>query len=277
MKMKNNYHTHLKYCNHATGVTEDYVLEAIKLGFDEIGITDHAPIPYDFMSKEEYKYNFCNENMKLEFVPKYLKEIKESKELHKNEIKVLSGFETEYIQGKEAFYKFLRDQVDYLNLGVHYFLNKKGHIISSYDGISYKNIDEYKEACIQGMETGLFNTLVHPDLFFFLYKDKNGNRTFDEKCIEVSKQIIESAIKNNVYLEVNCNALKKPEQVEDVSNWKYPIKDFWLIAREYKDLKIIVGADSHAPERLSGFHVDAIYKFVEDLGLNILEKMEINH
>ena len=277
MRMKNNYHTHLKYCNHATGVTEDYVTEAIKLGFNEIAITDHAPIPVAFMTKEEYKHNWCSDTMPLEFIDKYIKEIKTSKELHKNEIKVLSGFETEYIPGKEAYYKLLRDKTDFLNLGVHYFLNNKGHILNTYGDVNYRNVHEYKDTCIKAMQTGLFNTLVHPDLFFYGYKDKNGNRVFDEECIKISKEIIEAAIKYNIYLEVNCNALKKEEEVSDVSNWKYPIKEFWMIAKEYKDLKIIVGCDSHAPERLSGFHVDAIYNFIDQIGLNILEKMEINH
>ena len=256
--MKNNYHTHLKYCNHATGVTEDYVKEAIKLGFNELAITDHAPIPVAFMTKEEYKHNWCSDTMPLEFIDKYIKEIKDSKELHKNEIKVLSGFETEYLPGKEAYYKMLRDKTDFLNLGVHYFKNKKGHVLNTYGDINYKNVSEYKDTCIEAMKTGLFNTLVHPDLFFYGYKDKNGNHFFDEECIKVSKEIIESAIKY-------------------ISSWKYPIKDFWIIAKEYKDLKIIVGCDAHAPERLSGFHVDAIYKLIDEIGLNVLEKMEINH
>jgi len=277
MRMKNNYHTHLKYCNHATGVTEDYVCEAIKLGFNEIAITDHAPIPVDFMTKKEYKDNYCTENMKLEFVPKYLKEIKESKELHKNEIKVLSGFETEFVYDREAFYRFLREQVDFLNLGVHFFKNKKGHIIDCYNYLSYKNLEEYKDTCIKAMETGIFNTLVHPDMFFYGYKNKDGENIFDDLCIKVSREIIEAAIKNNVYLEINCNNIKKEDVAKDMNLWKYPRKEFWLIAKEYKDLKIIVGCDAHAPERLSGFHVDAIYKFIDELGLNVLEKMEINH
>ncbi|MBQ9899526.1 MAG: PHP domain-containing protein [Acholeplasmatales bacterium] len=277
MRMKNNYHTHLKYCGHATGVTEDYVKEAIRLGFDELAITDHGPIPVDFMNKQEYKDNYCYENMKLEFVPKYLNEVKESKELHKNEIKILSGFETEFIYDRLPFYKFLREQVDFINLGVHFFKNKKGHIIDCYNNLSYRNIDEYKDTCIKAMETGLFNTLVHPDMFFCSYKDKNGENKFDENCERISKEIIEAAIKNNVYLEVNCNNIKTEEMAANPNSWRYPRKEFWMIAKEYKDLKIIVGCDAHAPERLLGFHVDAIYKFIDDLGLNVLDKMEINH
>ena len=43
--MKTNYHTHNYRCNHATGTASDYVEEAIKNGFSEIGISDHLPHP----------------------------------------------------------------------------------------------------------------------------------------------------------------------------------------------------------------------------------------
>ncbi|MDE6013685.1 MAG: PHP domain-containing protein [Anaeroplasmataceae bacterium] len=42
--IKANYHTHLVYCNHAVGHAEDYIQEALKHHFVEIGITDHAPV-----------------------------------------------------------------------------------------------------------------------------------------------------------------------------------------------------------------------------------------
>ncbi len=35
--LKANYHTHLKYCNHAIGSTEDYVKVALENGMTEIG------------------------------------------------------------------------------------------------------------------------------------------------------------------------------------------------------------------------------------------------
>ena len=43
--VKNNYHTHIKLCNHAFGMPKDYVEEAIKLGMDSLGISDHNPVP----------------------------------------------------------------------------------------------------------------------------------------------------------------------------------------------------------------------------------------
>ena len=37
--MKTNYHTHTARCMHATGSDEDYVLSAIKGGYQELGFS----------------------------------------------------------------------------------------------------------------------------------------------------------------------------------------------------------------------------------------------
>ena len=44
--MKTNYHTHTARCMHATGSDEDYVLSAIKGGYQELGFSDHTPWKY---------------------------------------------------------------------------------------------------------------------------------------------------------------------------------------------------------------------------------------
>ena len=96
--------------------------------------------------------------------------------------------------------------------------------------------------------------------FYKLYMDKQ-------------KRIIESAIKNNVYLEVNANGFKRIRP----DGLLYPYPDFWIIAREYKDLKIIIGADAHYPEALCNQNVLKAFEFVKEYNIPILDKMEINH
>ena len=40
---KTNYHMHTYRCMHASGTDEEYVLSAIKNGYEEIGFSDHSP------------------------------------------------------------------------------------------------------------------------------------------------------------------------------------------------------------------------------------------
>lgn len=268
--IKNNYHTHVSYCNHAIGEVEDYVKMAISLGFDEIGITDHAPIPENFMNKTDYEHNWCSENMKVETIDKYLNDIKECQNKYSDKIKILSGFESEFLPKELEFYKFLRSKVDYLNLGIHYFeYNNK--IYNTYSDVDEYSLDGYVKSCILAMESGLFNTLVHPDLFMYNYPK------FDDKCIRATKAIIASAIKNNVYLEINAGGVRHSRKNKIFDRFLYPNIDFWKICKNYPELKIIIGADSHKPSELGSDEIQEVCQFAEELGLNVLQRMEILH
>ena len=44
--MRTNYHTHTTRCLHATGSDEEFVLSAIKGGYQELGFSDHTPWKY---------------------------------------------------------------------------------------------------------------------------------------------------------------------------------------------------------------------------------------
>lgn len=174
--IKNNYHTHVAYCHHAKGNVEDYVRKALELGFKEIGITDHAPVLESFMPQKDYLENFCDQNMNMDTVPLYLNDIKEAQEKYGNKIKIYSGFESEFLPDQLSFYQKLRDKVDYLNLGIHYYMFED-KIINPYREVNYKTLEGYVITAIKAMESGLFNTLVHPDLFMMRYKNKMEKRS----------------------------------------------------------------------------------------------------
>ena len=269
-----NYHTHNKLCNHAVGECEDYVLKAISLGMKEIGLTDHDPIPQDFMSKEDYDENLCYRNMKLEeFYNIYLKEIEDVKKNYSNRIKIYTGLECEYLEGHLDFYKELRSKVDYLNLGVHFFKDRNNNIINSYHKIDYTNVLDYAKSACKGIETGLFKILVHPDLFMFDYKNIDGKREFDEYAVKASRMILETCEKNGIYVEINVNGLANSRKYNHI-DWLYPYHDFWALAKEYKDLKIIIGVDAHNPEALDSTDIDLVKEFASKLNLNVLDTVE---
>ena len=50
--MRTNYHTHTTRCLHATGSDEEFVLSAIKGGYQIVGFSDHSPWKYhtDYVS-----------------------------------------------------------------------------------------------------------------------------------------------------------------------------------------------------------------------------------
>lgn len=273
--LKANYHTHTKLCNHAEGMPEDYIKKAIELGFLEIGMSDHGPVPEEFMSKEEYLNNWIQRNMKLsEYYEIYLPSLDEAINKYGDKIKIYKGLEVEYISGHEEYYIGLKANLDYLNLGIHYFLSN-GIEKNSYDDVNYKTIYDYLNIATKGMDTKIYNCLVHPDLFYFDYKNEEGKQVFDKHCEYVTREICKSAIKNNVYLEINANGPANSRKYGHKNEWLYPRKEFWQIASEYKDLKIIIGSDAHLINNLYNEDVKKIEEFAKTLNLRIEPFMKI--
>lgn len=264
----------MKYCNHAEGMVIDYVTKAISLGMEELGMTDHAPILEEFMTKEEYEENYGFDSMRLNQVEDYLNQIKECQKKFPN-IKIYSGFETEFLEEQEEYYRSLRKKVDFFNLGIHFFKDKNGKIINCYEDLNPSNLNEYVKNAENALATGMYTTFAHPDLFMYAYKDKNGCHTFDEECERATRQIAELAIKYDVYLEVNSNGLKSTKvDKKNRNTWLYPYPKFWEIIKEYK-VKILIGADAHTPDALGDENVSLVFDFVKDLGLDVEEKMVI--
>ena len=276
--LKNNYHTHTKYCGHAKGDVEDYVKEAVNLNMEELGISDHAPIPLNHgMTKEEWEENYCFENMNVETFDGLLKEIDNLKS--KYNIKLYKGCESEYLYNNDDWYKELRSKLDYMILGIHFF-NGDGRVLDTYKDITYKNVDCYYECAKRAIETGLFDYLAHPDLYLFDYKSINGKNEFDDKAKEICLKLIDLCVKHDIYFEINTNGLKYSKDKSNRDLWLYPNIEFFKVVKEYMDknpnkLKLIIGADAHEPKALGNDNVKAVLEMVKDLKLDVLNKMEI--
>lgn len=260
MKRVSNYHSHVALCGHAEGKVEDYVLEAIKHNYEEIGISDHAPIPVYFVGKENHEYLWLSQMMNREtFENDYLKQIDYCIEKYSDKIKILKGLEVEFIPSKDYYYQYLLTKVQYLNLGVHYFF-KNGEVINSYGYLNEDDLDWYAKTIEEAVRTNYFSCLVHPDLFLYHIDE------FTKYHEIISRRIIEACIKNDVYLEVNCNGRDR-----------YPRKEFWNIVNEYKEAKIIINNDAHKVSNFHGENVFKVIEFCQNLNLNIQEKMTIKN
>lgn len=43
---KTNFHTHTYRCGHANGSEEDMICAAMKMGIEELGLSEHVPLPH---------------------------------------------------------------------------------------------------------------------------------------------------------------------------------------------------------------------------------------
>ena len=154
--MRIDLHNHTTRCNHAEGTIDEYINRAIELGIDIYGFSEHAPMEFD----KHYRLAFNK-------MSDYSKEILDAQYRYKNRIKILLGYEVDYLKGY-IDKRVLEASVDYLIGSVH-FLDKWGFDNPEFIG-EYKNrdIDEvYKEYFIKITEmadSGLFDIVGHLDL-----------------------------------------------------------------------------------------------------------------
>lgn len=276
----NNYHIHSKYCKHADGELFEYLDFAIKGNLKEIGISDHMPLSKNLLksfSRFIEKSGSLYSRMDMNEIQKYLSEIDVLK--RNDKVKVFSGFECEYNSFDLDYLEYLKSLVDYLNLGVHYVYKDKflydfmNNLVT--DGENSRNvqlsdIEIYTENCVKAINSGLFNVLVHPDVFM-----KNfDNDIFDENMKKWSKRIIEAAIENKVFLELNTSDIFKAKKKN--RRIRYPSDSFWKIVSEYKDAKILIGTDAHQPERVYDFQLEFISDFIKKHNLTIVDAIGVN-
>lgn len=255
---KYNYHTHTARCFHAKGADEQYVLAAIEAGFDEIGFADHSPWNFEngFVSHMRMHENEFKD---------YCDSVKLLREKYKDKISIKLGLECEYFPKYLPWLKekIEEHQIDYLILGHHFSTDET---VGKYNGsLSEKeDLEIFKNDIVEALDTGLFSYIAHPDIFM------RGYPEFDEKCEEISREIIKKSIETDTPVEYNLLGFK-----HSINDGKagYPHPDFWKIAGEYKPLAV-VGIDAHYPEAFLEHDIFKMgYDNLKNLGIEVTDKI----
>ena len=231
--VKANYHTHHELCNHAQGTTEDYVKEAIKQGFTDLGMSDHVPS----------LLNLDSMRMRFRDLEKYYKDVRDTAQDYDGKIKLHLGLECEYLEPEARYYQNFLDEVDYLILGQHYIV-QDGRYISTFGLFKPEHIRTYAEDVKKALESGYFSLLAHPDIYMC------GYDSFDEAAVEAAHIIAKASKDTGVPLEFNANGIRRGiKQTSQGKRYAYPRKEFWDIIRNH-DVKIVLSADAHHPSLL---------------------------
>ena len=244
-----NFHTHTSRCHHAIGADRDYVLAAINSGIKVLGFSDHSPMPFPA------DYDSFRVRMAMEKLPDYCNSVLALKAEFKNEIDIHLGIELEYYPA--YFGKITKElekhDVEYAILGQHFVGNEIGEPWMG-EALGIETLHRYVEQTIEGMKTGFFLYLAHPDLPHF-----PGNYKDYEKEM---RRLCEAAEKLQIPLEINLLGLR--------TGRNYPDKRFWKIAGE-TGCQVILGSDAHNPEDLAdGGAEEAAYEMAEEFNLQLI-------
>lgn len=242
-----NFHTHTFRCGHAEKnyTDEDYVKEAIEAGMKYLCFTDHMPYTSTMHSPENQRMNYNDRK-------EYLESINRLKYKYKDQIKIESGFEVEYLPGEEKYLKELKQATNILILGQHCTVFN-GKVKDIKTEMTDKELFDYANLIAKALELNIPDIIAHPDFFMRFRKE------FGEKEEKVSHIICEAAAKYNVPVEINLgkihNRLKNVEEKypdlpyqealkEAIKIIGYPCREFWKIAAKY-NLKAVYGGDIH--------------------------------
>lgn len=253
-----NFHSHTKRCGHARGEDEGYVLAAMDTGFTDLGFSDHIMLPGLSQPGIRGDYNLFED---------YLHSVGVLQEKYKGKIRIYKAFECEWYG--ELFREYYRDllvskKVDYLILGQHcYFSN--GFVWYGRYAVPTQGTEAYLHDLIQGMESGFFLYVAHPDTFMSWHK------RFDEQAYQVAKEIATKAKELDIPLEVNMGPSRWyiPKSPED-TELPYPNRRFWEVVAEV-GAPCVFGVDAHEPQDYFDSDFGYFNDFAKDLGLRMVD------
>ncbi|SFV55667.1 Histidinol-phosphatase [hydrothermal vent metagenome] len=242
--MRVDLHNHTIRCNHADGSVEQYIERAIELGIDIYGFSEHAPMDFD------QKYRLSFDEMAL-----YEDEIRYYKNRYEDKIKILLGYEVDYIPN-HIDHRVLDSSVDYLIGSIH-FIDKWGFDNPEFIG-EYKSRDidtiwiDYFSAVEDMAKSGLFDIVGHFDLIkVFNYLPKKDIRLLATKALKAIK-------KSNMTLEINSAGLRKP--IGEIYPSKYLLEEAYNL-----NIPITFGSDAHSVDQV-GYGYDIAVESAKEVG-----------
>lgn len=253
--LKTNYHSHSEFCD-GTGKLEDYVKSAINKGFDVLGFSGHAPLPFES--------DWTIPKAKLET---YIDELKRLKSTYKEKIEIKIGLEVDYIENTmgpaDSFYKeigldfiigsihLLPDgetdgylSVDYKKSEIEQLINK------TFGGDARLLVKEYYSKIRDMSELSGFDIIGHLDVIKKTNIDSiyfNETEDWYKKEIEITLECIAAG---KQIIEINTrDILNDPSGI-------YPSP--WILKRtQYYNIPIVLNSDAHRPDRLDNYFKEA--------------------
>ena len=244
-----NYHTHTTRCKHAWDSEREYVEAAIEMGIRKLGFSDHVPCTFP-------DGHVSGIRMDTEQAPEYVECIRSLEREYRDDIEIFVGFEAEYIR---EFFPGQRQQwkdwgIDYCIQGQH-FLGPENHSPYAGSPTGDENIlRTYVDLCIEGMQTGSFTYLAHPDLINYRGPEEIYRRHMQRLCLEAKRL--------GIPLEVNLLGLSEGKH--------YPSHRFFALAAECGN-PLILGLDAHWADGLRNREAYAkASKVLKELGAEVL-------
>lgn len=243
-----NYHTHTRWCRHGEGEIEEYIEEAVQKDLKVLAVTEHVP----------YRDNCDPRRMQWEEFPEYNAQLDRLIGKYRGTIEILKGFECEYIPKLMGDYRRFRDEFGYriMILGQHV---SEDRTIDNFAVKGEREFSLYADQVIEGLQTGFFTFLAHPDVALCGYE---GSMEF---ALKEMGRIFSVCEAKKIPVEINANGVR--------DHRRYPDRKVWGLSREYR-LTYLIGSDAHYVSDLCDENgVMAAERFAAELGITVTERI----
>ncbi len=231
-------HCHTPLCKHAFGEPEEYAAMAELRGLKGIIFTCHSPLPDRFAHEVR---------MLPDEFETYVDMIARAREAFAGRVDVRLGLESDFYPGVEPWLKKLHARVPLHHVlgSVHYQMRDYRNLFWKGDVAAYQEI--YYEHLAQSAETGLFDTLAHPDLI----KNEAPSQWSFAKVRPQVERALDRIAKTGVAMELNTSGLMKalPEMNPSPSQLRMMCE---------RGIPVVIGADAHVPTRVGDGYATAL-------------------
>ena len=231
-------HCHTPLCKHAFGEPDEYAAVALARGFKGITFTCHCPLPDGFSA---------NVRMTPGQFDDYVEMIAATRAAFADRLDVRLGLESDFYPGVEPWLEKLHARVPLSHVlgSIHYQVGDYRKLFYAGDVFSYQEL--YFEHLALSAESGLFDTLAHPDLI----KNESPADWDFERLRPVIERALDRIAATGVAMELNTSGVQKdlPEMNPSPSQ---------LALMRERGIPVVIGADAHVPERVGDGYVTAL-------------------
>lgn len=256
-----DYHVHTEFSDDSRYPMEDVIRDAVKMGMDEICITDHVDygVKADWDCGQEIQYRKDDPLANVDY-PRYMEKIRALKEEYQGKITIRTGMEfgvqMHTIPEFEAL--FARYPFDFIILSIHQVEDKEFWTQDFQRGRTQKEYNEryYQEILDVVKAYKNYSVLGHLDLI--KRYDEAGIYPF-ENVKPMIEEILKIVIADGKGIELNTSFHRY-----GLSD-SMPSLEILKLYRELGGEIITIGSDSHKPEHL-GAYIDEGHEILKSLG-----------
>lgn len=231
-------HMHTPLCKHAQGEPEEYAAVAEERGLAGIIVTCHNP-PIDGWSPTvrmaDNQFDF------------YVRMVERANKSWSGRVDVRLGLECDFVPGmEEALAKQLqRAEFNHVLGSVHPQITQYRERYFRGDALAFQRT--YFEHLAMAAETGLFDTLAHPDLV----KNEFPDEWQIERLADTLSESLDRIAAAGTAMELNTSGLQK--RISEMN----PGRSF-LVEIHARGIPVVLGADAHVPQRVAADYVPAL-------------------